>query len=240
MRSATTARPGDRAPRLGLPVTLSALLHGSLVVLAVLAAQAGHEALPPIYHVQLVAAPAGPRAVGVVSETPAPTAPPDATPKRAESFPKTAPPPRKAPATRKAPAKATPVPTTRTARHDDAAPKAGGGPEGGKGADVANVDLEGVAFPFPTYLHNIVTQIALRFKPRNAGALHAELVFLIHRDGSVTGIQLHRRSGSTAFDLAAMGAVEQAGKSLAFGPLPDGWADDVLTVIFTFDPTVIR
>jgi protein TonB len=193
-----------------------------------------------MYRVQLIAAPPGPRAVGVVTEAPATAAAPETPPKRAESIPKVAAPPKKKPVAKKVTARATPVPDARSARRDEPAPKAGGGPEGGKGTDVANVDLAGVEFPYPAYLQNIVRQIALRFKPSNAGALHAEVVFLIQRDGSVTGIRLQQRSGSMTFDIQARGAVEQAGNARAFGPLPDGWADDVLTVIFTFDPTVIR
>ena len=40
------------------------------------------------------------------------------------------------------------------------------------------------------------------------------------------------------FDLEAMGAVEAAAPS--FGRLPDGYSEDVLTVIFSFDPQLIR
>jgi hypothetical protein len=34
--------------------------------------------------------------------------------------------------------------------------------------------------------------------------------------------------------------VEAAARSGSFGPLPDGFKDDVLTVIFSFDPQLIR
>jgi protein TonB len=219
---------------------MSAGLHGSLVVLLVLAGRASRESLPPIYRVELIAAPAGPPAIGTVTETPPPAKPPETPPpKRAESVPKSAVPVKKPPPTRKAAAKATPVPDAKSARHDEPAPKAGGGPEGGQGADVANVKTEGVEFPFPAYLQNVVRQIQLRFKPR-PGAFTAEMVFLIRRDGSVTATQFRRRSGNFSFDTEAMGAVEAAGSAHAFGALPDGWADDVLTVIFTFSPQIIR
>lgn len=105
---------------------------------------------------------------------------------------------------------------------------------------MATVRTEGIEFPFPGYLQNIVRQIALRFDPRRPGALRAEVVFLIRRDGSATGIRFLTRSGSFAFDLEAQAAVEQAGNVRAFGPLPDGFRDDVLPVIFSFDPRVLR
>jgi hypothetical protein len=42
------------------------------------------------------------------------------------------------------------------------------------------------------------------------------------------------RSGSFSFDLEAQGAIEAA--SGAFGPLPEGYVNDVLPVSFFFDP----
>ena len=119
------------------------------------------------------------------------------------------------------------------------APKAGGGAEGGKGADVQNIKTEGVDFPFPGYLTNIVRQIALNFSPKgNVGALRAEVFFMIQRDGKVTGFKFLSRSGNYAFDLEAQGAVEAAARS--FGPLPAGFGDDVLPIVFSFDPSKLR
>lgn len=231
------ARSGERP--MGTSLGMSLLLHGSLVALAIAIGWRGRTVEAAVYSVNLVAAPAGERAIGSVTEAPpAPDAPPE-PPKRADRAPdertvaKKPPPP-----TRKPPARATPTPNARTSRADNAATKAGGGPTGGKGADVANVRTDGIQFPYPAYLENIVRQIALRFKPRNPGALHAEVVFLVRRDGSVTGFQFRQRSGVYAFDLEAQGAVEAA--SGHFGPLPDGFSDDVLTVIFAFDPQLIR
>jgi protein TonB len=121
------------------------------------------------------------------------------------------------------------------------APKAGGGPVGGKGTDVATVRSDGIEFPFPGYLNNIVRQIALNFKPRNPDArLKAEVRFLIHRDGSVSDLTFVRRSGVFSFDLEAQGAVEAASSARGFGPLPGGFTDDVLPVVFSFDPTFLK
>ena len=63
-------------------------------------------------------------------------------------------------------------------------------------------------------------------------------MFLIRRDGSISGLQFLQRSGSFTFDLEAQGAVEAASKK--FGPLPTGFRDDVLPVLFSFDPHLIR
>jgi protein TonB len=198
------------------------------------------EPLPPIYKVNIVAAPPGPRAIGVVQ-------PETAQPKPvAPSVTPPAPPKTKEPAVpiakatpQKASPRATPVEKPATETPPTPAPKAGGGPIGGKGTDVATVQTEGIDFPFPGYLNNIVRQIALRFNPSDANSgRRAEVRFVIRRDGSVIGIGFVTRSGSYAFDLEAQGAVEAAASQ--FGPLPDGFRDDALPVVFSFDPRIIR
>jgi protein TonB len=101
------------------------------------------------------------------------------------------------------------------------------------------VHTEGIEFPFPGYLNNIVRQIALNFKPSDTNsALRAEVMFLIYRNGSVKITRFVTRSGSYAFDLEAQGAIESAAAN--FGPLPDGFRDDVLPVVFSFDPRFLR
>jgi protein TonB len=211
-----------------------------LVVIVLLGFRKGkEEPLPPIYKVNIVAAPPGPRAIGVVqppTATPKPAAPtvtPPAPPKTKEpAVPLSKPVPKKA-ATRATP---TEKPAEETPPAN--APKAGGGPIGGKGTDVATVQTEGIDFPFPGYLENIVRQIALRFKPSDNSGRRAEVRFVIRRDGSVIGFGFVKRSGSYAFDAEAQGAVEEAGKY--FGQLPEGFRDDALPVVFSFDPSFIR
>jgi protein TonB len=139
-----------------------------------------------------------------------------------------------APVTRATPIVGKPRPTPATK-----APKAGGGPTGGKGTDVATVQTAGIDFPFPGYLNNIVRQIALNFRVKNPNSpLSATVSFLIHRDGSVSGFKFLTHSGVYSFDLEAQGAVERASSS--FGPLPDGFRDDVLPVVFSFDPRFLQ
>jgi protein TonB len=140
---------------------------------------------------------------------------------------------------KKAAAKSTPVEKPAQETPPLPAPKAGGGPIGGKGTDVATVQTEGIDFPFPGYLNNIVRQIALRFNPSDANSgRRAEVRFVIRRDGTVIGIGFVTRSGSYAFDLEAQGAIEAAASQ--FGPLPEGFNDDALPVVFSFDPRIIR
>jgi len=117
--------------------------------------------------------------------------------------------------------------------------KAAVGAAGGRAIDVVTVRSEGVEFPFPGYLNNIVRQIAVSFKPRNPAArLNTEVRFLIHRDGSVSDLTFVRKSGNFSFDLEAQGAVEAASSARGFGPLPSGFPDDVLPVVLSFDPVV--
>ncbi len=231
-----------RAPGLGGPLALSVVLHVGLVAaFAFYKAEAGRD-LPPMYQVELIAAPAGERAAGVVREQAPPTPPPPEAkaPPKAETNTTEKVAPIKPPAkTAKASTRATTNITKAPERVDPRkAPTAGGGEVGGAGTDVATVRTEGIEFPFPGYLQNIVRQIALNFKPRNAGALKAEVFFMIRRDGSVTGFRFVTRSGNFAFDLEAEGAVEAA--KGAFGPLPAGFAEDILPISFSFDPARLR
>ena len=221
--------------------------------------------LPPAYSVELIAAPAGPRALGAVTQGPttaAPAAPasvaPEDTPalseegtalaaRRPSTRPAAKPAARPAakPAVKPAakPAAVMPKPTAPASGGDVSVPgksAAGGGPTGGRGRDVASVKVQGIAFPFPGYLENITRQIALNFKPRPGVGLRAEVSFLIRRDGSVSDLRLVSRSGVYAFDLECIGAVEAVGQRRSFGVLPSGFRDDVLPVVFSFDPTVLK
>ena len=242
--SALVAR-GDVSLR--TPLALSAILHAIIGAAFVISRTHAPVASPPTYRVSLIAAPPGERAVGVVRETPPEPTPPAPTPPKPTPISRATPEPERMKAPSKAP-KAAPVrapkvatPNVGAAKAKAApAPRAGGGPTGGRGADVANVRTEGIEFPYPVYLQNVVRQIALQFKPSGNGALRAEVAFLIRRDGSITGLKLVTRSGAFSFDQDAMGAVEAADRANAFGPLPQGFTDDVLPVIFSFDPRLIR
>jgi protein TonB len=265
--------------RLGGPLVFSAAAHVAVISVFLIVRPAPTPPLAPVYRVDLVAAPPGPRAEGIVPprptpEPPAPTPPtptrdapaptppvPAPTPARptppraAEPTPKEMPAPKATPEpsrrpqpsratpnpTPARPAPASPAPAASTRPAAPTPPRAGGGPEGGRGTDVANVSIRGLEFPFPGYLQNIVRQVALRFTPPNRNAaLNADLAFLIHRDGSVSNVRIVKRSGNYAFDLEAQGAIEAVGAAKAFGPLPEGFRDDVLPVTFSFDPRVIR
>jgi protein TonB len=217
------------------------LLHGSIVALVALSFRTGgpSEALPPIYKVNIVAAPPGERAIGEVrppDTKPSPT-PPKPVPEPVRPEPKVAP-VTKTTAAKTAP-RSTPTEAPAAAKPKSEAPRAGGGPIGGSGTDVATVQTEGIEFPFPGYLNNIVRQVALAFKPTDTNSgLKAEVMFLIHRDGSVTNFRFVTKSGAYAFDLEAQGAIEAA--SRYFGTLPEGFRDDVLPVVFSFDPRFLR
>jgi protein TonB len=215
-------------------------LHLSIVALALIASrQRAPEVLPPIYRVDIVAAPPGERAIGEVKPEETPEVAPPAAAPVAPPTPKEKAVPLAKPLPKKAAARSTPVPPAAKPVPKTAAPRAGGGPEGGSGTDVATVHTEGIEFPFPGYLNNIVRQIALNFKPSDTNSgLKADVMFLIYRNGSVKIVRFVTRSGSYSFDLEAQGAIESAAPN--FGPLPDGFRDDVLPVVFSFDPRFLR
>ena len=222
-------RSRHRAPTpVGMALTGTLVVHG-IVGLFLLGSPRSRTRLPPTYTVRLIAAPA--------AELESRKAP-DAFERPAEEKPAPIPAAKQAP--RSTVSRATPPPTQdRTQR--EAAPRTTPttqplpGERPSTGNDVATVSTEGVAFPFPEYLQNIVSQVLRRWqRPGQSTPLEAEVSFFVHRDGSVTDLQFIRRSGNFAFDLEAQGAVEEAGRFRAFGSLPDGWQADVLFVRFYF------
>lgn len=228
-------------PVLLVPLGGSILLHAGLVGLFFLLRPGTPPPSPPVYRVDLVAAAAGERAAGVVKPAPTPPVqqPPPVRPKTA---PHEMPVPNTKAPKRSATPDATPSLPTETKPQPKTAPTAAGGETGGRGTDVVTVSTGGIDFPYPGYLENIVRQIALRFKPEAKGALHAEVFFIINRDGSVpsSSVRLVTRSGVYSFDAEAQGAVEAAASSKSFGALPPGFTEESLPVTFRFDPRLLR
>jgi len=238
-------------PNQSTPGTLAGLV-GTIVVHAaavifLFTAVKPTRASPPSYAVDLVAAPV-PTTKQRLAREALPTPPPEEKP--VPTPPKPAPPKEKpapvapkppkpatttpAPAPEPAPAESEREPAPQTAT--PVAPAPGETPS--TGTDVATIKTPGLAFPFPEYLRNIVTQVYQRWDRGSAKQSNfAEISFLILRDGSVRDIRFVTRSGSFAFDIDAQGAIEAAGNTRAFGQLPDGWEADVLPVSFYFQPT---
>ena len=98
-----------------------------------------------------------------------------------------------------------------------------------------NVRLEGVRRDYPAYYNNIIRQIFNCFRWRGGGSWEATVFFMIEREGTVADMRFLSRSGSTAFDFEAIGAVECAGQG-RFGQLPDELPYDQLPVQFDFRP----
>ncbi|HVH69111.1 MAG TPA: TonB C-terminal domain-containing protein [Gemmatimonadales bacterium] len=219
-------RAGRDQMSVGLVGTVA--VHALAAVFFVASSADAHRRVPPTYRVHLVAAP---------EPVPEERKAPEAVDRPAEAKPAPAP---KAPTPKSTVSKAAPPPVADNTKREAAprttpktAPLPGETPS--TGSDVATVSTEGVEFPFPEYLQNIVAQVLRRWqRPLQGSPLEAEVSFFVHRDGSVTGLQFIRRSGNFEFDLEAQGAVEEAGRFKAFGALPDGWTADVLFVRFYF------
>ncbi len=73
------------------------------------------------------------------------------------------------------------------------------------------------------------------FRWRGEGDLRARIYFVINRDGSVSDVDMLESSRSVAFDIAAMGAAECAGRPGRLGPLPEDLPFDRLQVTFYFE-----
>ena len=102
------------------------------------------------------------------------------------------------------------------------------------GDDEVTVRIEGFRRDFPEYYENITNQIRRCFRPPDrVGRRPVVVRFRIHRDGSITDIDVSQTSGSFSFDTEAMGAVECAGKAGRLGSLPAEYRWDVLPIDFT-------
>jgi len=223
---ANTRRPRGS----GLAFAGTIALHGTAVGVLFSTPPIIDRSMPPLYRVDLVAAPQvatqqrrAPEVVQRPAERPAPVVP--QRPRRT-SVAETPPPPTPAPEEKE------PAPRTNPA---EVAPDV----QPSTGSDPATVKTTGVEFPFPEYLRNIVAQVYRQWQrpPRNV-SLRAEVMFFVHRDGTLSNFQFTQRSGSFGFDMEAQGAIEAAAQF--FGALPVGYPADVLPVSFFFDPSTAR
>jgi protein TonB len=229
------------SPRITGGAIASIVFHAGIVAAFFLLRPGAEPPSPPVYRVRLFsAASASALATGVVQQpTAAPVEAAAPVPKAAPARPKVP-----VPKARSAPAQknATETPATKSAPSPPAnvpAPTASGTDPNGRGADVTNVDTHGIDFPYPAYTKNIVNVLLRFFGPSNM-RLTAEVRFMIRRDGSVSGIQLVTPSKVYSFYQKAIGAVDAAANAKAFGPLPDGFREDILPVTFRFSPTLIK
>lgn len=99
-----------------------------------------------------------------------------------------------------------------------------------------NVRMEGLRRDYPEYYNNIILQIRRCFRWRDGGRWQTTIVFWITRDGTATDMRFERRSGNTAFDFDAAGAIDCAGKG-KFGPLPADLPFDRFPIRFEFSPS---
>ncbi len=214
----------------GAAFTGTVALHVVAGVALFTSPRLAYDVMPPVYAVELIAAPrpqpVEQRRAPEVVQRPADPPVPTQRPPRRTSVAETPPPPSPQPQQKEPAPRTNPV---------EPAPNV----EPSTGSDPATVKTTGVQFPFPDYLRNLVGQVYRQWqRPSGNVSLRAEVMFLVHRDGSISGFQFIKRSGNFGFDLEAQGAIERAARF--FGALPTGFDADVLPVHFFFDPTTIR
>ncbi len=203
------------------------LVHGALIMAALLAARSAHVAPEIVYEVNLVAAPAPEPAVHNVASEATPAAPEHVAP---SVVPKPVVPARKVPPPAAA-KRADQAPVT----HSAVTPAPGERPSTGQ--DVVTLHQAGIQFPFPEYLHNIENRIFAQwnhamFRP----GFDTKIAFVILKDGSVDArsIEVVKGSGNYSFDLNARAAIDAAVAAHAFGPLPSGFNSASLPILFDF------
>ena len=224
------------------PLGISLAMHAVLFLgLMVSGSIASHSPLyPPVYQINLVAAP---RAEVVRAARQRPRPPKSEPEKKPETAPKPEPeikepekelvpekkaqpvlkvkprpdPAKKGPEEEVQPPPETPLPIL---------------PESGGNDAALDVNIEGKPFPFPDYLERMVNKIGNNWKQAPNEPLHAVVYFRVERDGRVSGIQLRETSGSFLYDQSAMRAVSDASP---LPPLPAGYTSDYLGVYFDFN-----
>lgn len=92
----------------------------------------------------------------------------------------------------------------------------------------------GFASLFPWYVQGINSTMASKWSkydvnPATPKGSRAYMVFTIHRDGSVSSIQINQSSGSSTLDSSCERAVERVD---SFGPLPPQYNQSTLKVSF--------
>ena len=102
-----------------------------------------------------------------------------------------------------------------------------------EGEDEVTVQVEALRRDYPQYYQNIIRQIDRCIRWEGSGRLEVVMTFRILRDGSVPVFDVAKSSGNHTFDVAAMAAIECAGKPGRLGPLPEDYPYDYLPVNYT-------
>lgn len=241
---------------LATPLALSIALHFLAAAVMLFVRGTSHSVQPIPYRINLVAGPRGERAEGVFTESPkVATPPPPKVSAPIKNEKSTATKSAKLP-TPKPPAaqKATPTPDRATTAQvspdkndtppdtkNTSPPKAGGGAVGGKGTHVTTLTRNGKEFPDQLYLDNLVSRVITNFDVPKGSQFTAIVTFTLGRNGCLVGDpKMDKSSPSPNFDSAARRAVYISAQDCGFKPLPAAWEDDILTIRFTFDPSIIK
>lgn len=222
----------------------SAAVHGAAIVLLVWS----HFLEPPRYEfetvaVNLVAAPTVTEALPareeeLVVETPDPQPPEPETEEEVIPDPEETPPPETEPEPEPDEPEERPDSTPEQPQEEETEPQPTESDlEVAEEASAAEVTrkMEGLLRDFPEYYGNIQAQIDRCLRWRGETRWEVTILFTISRDGSVTPVDFVERSGSFAFDLAVVAAVDDCAAS-RFGPLPDEMETDELPVLFNIRP----
>ncbi len=229
---------GRASRRLGL--VASSVLHAALFATVIVTPMLEEQARKPPRFVSIALVSA--QALGVREPSPPPSQP---EPRRAAT-----PPPQPTPAPertrpRERPAEPTPerAPSPQTATPAPPSPASGGdalqrrqgsptGSTTGTAAFGARVGFDNPNFKHSYFIDQMTAMLSGQWvRPAIGGELVALVHFRIHRDGSVTDLEIVESSGYSSYDLAALRAVQQAAP---FPPLPRSFSESSLGVTVEF------
>jgi len=98
-----------------------------------------------------------------------------------------------------------------------------------------SLTLDVTDFPYAWYLRQVLQKVEEHWQTQNRSnepAQKPRIYVEIRRDGSIVPPRIEQSSGSSFYDRAALRAITEASP---FPPLPAGWANPSLRVLFNFD-----
>jgi TonB family protein len=205
----------------------SIVLHGGFITAVVVTPLLTPAPSQPIRFVSVALVSA--QALGVSDPEPVAPAPPrrtQPTPEPTRPKPETPTPRARTTTPEPAPAQPTASETLRRRQGSPTGSATGTAPLG------ARVGFDNPNFRHSYFVDRLSAMLASQWqRPALGGDVVALVHFTIHRNGSVSGLEVVESSGYSSYDLAALRAVQQAAP---FPPLPQSYTQDSLGVTVEF------
>jgi TonB family protein len=109
------------------------------------------------------------------------------------------------------------------------------GPGSGTGEGTGENGAVGQTTDFSPYIQELRAVLGRHWRPKAGHSVRVVVLMEIAHDGQLLNVQLQDSSGDPDVDASALAAVQRAAP---FQPLPEGYTDNSVPVLFTFDYTI--